>query len=533
MKAFADLYTALDTTTRTNEKLAALHAYFQAAPAGDAAWAVYFLSGYKPRQIVPNRKLVDWAIEAAGVAGWLFSESYEAVGDMAETITLLLPESDASSDLPLKTWVEERLLPLRSASESAQRQAVLQAWQELNTQQRFVYNKLITGAFRVGVSQRLVTRALAQVSGLADAVGAHRLMGAWEPNADFYNQLVALEATDADISRPYPFCLAFPLDEPPETLLGDPEAWQVEWKWDGIRSQLVHRQGQTFIWSRGEELVTDRYPEIVLMATHLPDGLVLDGELLPWMDGKVLPFAQLQRRIGRKTLDKKLLSEVPVGFMAYDLIEQDGQDLRGLALSERRARLEQIVAGLPIERLMLSPIVEAANWSEYAAARETAPERNVEGLMIKRRNSPYRTGRQRGDWWKWKIDPYLIDAVLIYAQRGSGKRASLYTDYTFGVWDDQGSLVPFAKAYSGLTDAEIREVDAYIRHNTVEKFGPVRTVKPELVFELAFAGIQESKRHKSGIAVRFPRINRWRHDKPAAEADSLATIRALLPKDSG
>ncbi|HVN52683.1 MAG TPA: ATP-dependent DNA ligase [Anaerolineaceae bacterium] len=530
MKAFADLYTALDATNKTSEKLAALIRYFQTAPPGDAAWAVYFLSGYKPRQIVPNRKLVDWAMEAAGVRGWLFSESYEAVGDMAETITLLLPIAQASSDLPLQTWVEERLLPLRRAGEAVRREAVRQAWHELNDAQRFVYNKLITGAFRVGVSQRMVTRALAQVSGLADAVIAHRLMGAWEPNAAFYTRLLADEVSDAVISRPYPFCLAFPLDEPPEALLGDPTEWQVEWKWDGIRAQLIQRHGQVFIWSRGEELVTDRYPEVALMATHLPDGTVLDGELLPWAEGRVLPFAQLQRRIGRKTLDRKLLAEVPVGFMAYDLIELDSEDIRELPLIERRARMEKLTASLPLERLMLSPIVEETDWNGYAGARESAPERNVEGLMLKRRSSPYKVGRHRGDWWKWKIDPYLVDAVLIYAQRGSGKRASLYTDYTFGVWDENGSLVPFAKAYSGLTDAEIREVDAYVRRNTVEKFGPVRTVRPELVFELAFAGIQQSSRHKSGIAVRFPRINRWRRDKPAAEADTIATVRALLPR---
>jgi len=564
MKAFSDLYAALDSTNKTNEKLAALVGYFKTAPAADAAWAVYFLSGYKPRQIVPSRKLVDWAIAEAGVPGWLFSESYEAVGDMAETISLLLPESGRSSDLPLKEWVEQRLLPLREAGEAAQRLGVLAAWRELSTAQRFVYNKLITGAFRVGVSQLLVTRALAQVSGADPAVIAHRLMGAWEPDAAFYRGLVSGEGAAGDISRPYPFFLAYPLDEAPGENLGDLSAWQAEWKWDGIRAQLIRRGGQTFVWSRGEELVTDHYPEIVEMSAWLPEGTVMDGELLPWdplpgppplqdlrlqtgagdplpdppperlgiqVEGRVLPFAQLQRRIGRKTLDKKLLNEVPVIFMAYDLLEIDGQDLRSRPLSDRRERLAGLVSRVHQERLKLSPLVAAGSWDELAAARERAPELNVEGLMLKRVDAPYKTGRQRGDWWKWKIDPYTVDAVLIYAQRGSGKRASLYTDYTFGIWDEQGSLVPFAKAYSGLTDEEIREVDAYIRRNTVEKFGPVRTVRPELVFELAFAGIQRSARHKSGIAVRFPRINRWRRDKPAAEADTLATVRALLPKD--
>ena len=529
MRAFADLYTALDETNKTNAKIEALRDYFQRAPAADAAWVLYFLIGRRPRRAINVRKLAAWAAAEAAIPDWLFSESYDAVGDIAETIALVLSETTANSDLPLHRWVEERLLPLQGMPEPEQQTAILQAWHELSRQQRFIWNKLITGEFRVGVSQKLVTRALAEVSGLPEATLAHRLMGHWEPTPAFYAALLAPEAQAENISRPYPFFLAYPIEGDPADQLGALDQWQVEWKWDGIRAQLIRRQGEVFLWSRGEELVTDRYPEIATAAIHLPDGVVLDGELLPWKEGAVLPFAKLQQRIGRKTLGKKLLADVPVIFLTYDLLEYEGIDWRDQPLTQRRAILRQLVQTLDQPQILLSPLAEADSWPALAELRDESRSRMVEGFMLKRRDSPYRVGRQRGDWWKWKIEPYTVDAVLINAQRGSGKRASLYTDYTFGVWDDVNNLIPFAKAYSGLTDAEIREVDAFIRRNTLEKFGPVRTVKPELVFELAFEGIQHSSRHKSGIAVRFPRILRWRHDKPIEEADTLETIRALLP----
>ncbi len=537
MKAFAALYTALDETNKTNAKLAALEAYFRSAPPASAAWVVYFMVGRRPRQAVNSRKLAEWAWETAGVPAWLFGESYDAVGDIAETITLILPESDISSDVPLSEWVE-RLLALRGMEESDQRAAILQAWQELDRTQRFVWNKLITGGFRVGVSQQLVIRALANASGMDSAVIAHRLMGDWEPTEDFFRALLEPDTADSDISRPYPFFLAYPIevaegdtaDESLSSQLGERAEWQVEWKWDGIRAQLIRRNGQTFLWSRGEELVTDRYPEVAQAAGHLPDGTALDGELLVWVEGTVQPFALLQRRIGRKSVSSKETKSFPVIFLAYDLMEWEGNDCREEPLTWRRERVEQLVAAANHESLLLSPLVHAESWEALAEVRMESRERGVEGFMLKRYTSPYRVGRQRGDWWKWKVDPYTVDAVLIYAQRGSGKRASLYTDYTFGVWDDEGTLVPFAKAYSGLTDAEIREVDRFIRRNTKEQFGPVRTITPELVFELGFEGIQRSNRHKSGIAVRFPRILRWRQDKKADEADTLETVRALLPE---
>lgn len=526
MKEFAQLYAALDETTSTLEKVAALVAYFRQASPEDAAWAVYFLSGRKPRQAIAATRLRQWAGEMAGFSDWLVEECYDVVGDAAETIALLLPPPVEQPTRPLSSWIEDRLLPLKSKTEVDQKATVLAAWAELTSLERFVWNKLMTGGFRVGVSQLLVTRALAEVAGIPKEVIAHRLMGDWQPTGAFFTSLLAEESATSDVSRPYPFFLAYPLEQD-LAALGDPAEWQAEWKWDGIRAQLIRRQGETFIWSRGEELVTSRYPELVAASHHLPEGTVLDGELLPWKDGQVLPFAQLQRRIGRKTIGKKLLAEVPVILKAYDLLEHAGQDLREAPLCQRRSRLEEVILSANDSRLQVSPRLSFTDWQDLQGLRTSSRDHAVEGLMLKRLESPYRVGRTRGDWWKWKVEPLRIDAVLVYAQKGHGRRASLYTDYTFAVWD-QGVLVPIAKAYSGLTDAEIRAVDAFIRANTLERFGPVRTVKPELVFELGFEGIQRSTRHKSGLAVRFPRMLRWRQDKPAAEADSLENVRRML-----
>ena len=529
MKDFAALYTDLDATTKTNEKIAAMVRYFEEAPPADAAWAVYFLSGRRPKRLIQARLLRVWAAEVVDVPEWLLQESYGAVGDSAETAALLLPPAHASSERSLRYWVEERILPLRQLGEEEQREAILAAWAALSDSERFVFNKLITGVFRVGVSQRLLTRALATYTNIEAAVVAHRLMGRWQPTPDFYQNLIAEDTGDADISRPYPYFLAYPLEGDVQSL-GDVAEWQVEWKWDGIRAQLIRREGETFLWSRGEELVTARYPEVAEAAEALPDGTVLDGELLAWQEGQVLPFSQLQRRIGRKKVGKKLRKQVPVVLLLYDLLEWEGEDVRRWPLIRRRAQLETLVADLGDLRLPLSATVDAGSWAELMERREESRGRLVEGFMIKRKNSPYRVGRRRGDWWKWKVDPYSADAVLIYAQKGAGRRANLYTDYTYAIWDED-ELVPFAKAYSGLTDDEIRQVDRFIRANTKERFGPVRSVKPELVFELHFENIQRSNRHKSGIAVRFPRISRWRHDKPIEEADSLDTIKGLLPPE--
>jgi DNA ligase 1 len=516
----------MDETNATNEKVAALVAYFRDAPAEDAAWAVHFLLGRRPKRLIASRKLAGWAAAEAGLPLWLFEDSYHEVGDLAETITLILPQTGVSSELPLHLWVE-RLLRLRGEDEDVQREVMVDSWRQLAPRERLVWNKLITGGFRVGASQQLVVRALAEVSGLGEGVISHRLMGSWEPTAEFFRRLVAPETGDADVSRPYPFFLAYPLElEPAE--LGQPHEWMVEWKWDGIRTQLIRRSGRTFLWSRGEELLAGRFPEVEDLGALLPDGTVIDGELLPWTGGSPLPFAQLQRRIGRKNLGRGILDQVPTALVAYDLLEEQGADLRSLPLLERRSRLALLVASVPsFGRLILSPRLELSDWAAVNEARRTAREVGAEGVMLKRLASPYGVGRRKGDWWKWKVDPLTVDAVLLYAQPGSGKRAGLYTDYTFGIWDGD-HLVPFAKAYSGLTDEEIRRVDQFVRRNTLEKFGPVRTVKPELVFELHFEGIQPSTRHKSGLAVRFPRMARWRTDKKAEEADTIETVRALL-----
>lgn len=528
MKAFAELYTAIDSTNKTSEKVEAMAAYFRVAPPEDAIWAVAFLVGRRPKRAVNSTRMQTWAAELADVPPWLFGECYDAVGDLAETITLILPHSKASEeDLPLHVWVRDRLLPLSAMTEGEQREALVGYWQDLAPSARFVFNKLITGAFRVGVSQELVVRALSIASGIPAPVVAHRLMGDWAATPLTYEALVAQETDDTDISRPYPFCLAHPIEGEPADL-GDIADWHIEWKWDGIRAQLIRRQGQTFIWSRGEELITERFPEVAAMGDLLPDGTVIDGEILGWQGDKPLKFLDLQRRIGRKTASKKVLAEVPVRMVAFDLLEYAGTDEREAPLTRRRELLEMAVGG---EALTLSPIVGASSWAELAILREGARDRNVEGMMLKRKDSPYLVGRKKGLWWKWKIDPLTVDAVLIYAARGSGKRASLYTDYTFGVWDGD-RLVSFAKAYSGLNDEEIRKVDAWVRRNTLEKFGPVRTVTPELVFELAFEAIQLSSRHKSGVAVRFPRILRWRTDKKKEDADSLASIKELLVSEA-
>ncbi len=532
MKRFAKLFSEIDATTRTTEKVDAMSRYFTNADPADAAWAVWFLSGGRPKRLVPVRMLATWAMEESGVPAWLFEESYHAVGDLAETIALLLPDNSASSDESLDSWVRNKLLAIGGASEEKQKAIVLDAWRALGGVERFVWNKLITGSFRVGVSQSLLVRGLSRASAVPEGTISHRLAGDWRPTADAYVKLIA-EGTEAPAqSSPYPFYLAYPLESELEDL-GTVDEWQAEWKWDGIRAQLIRRKGLTYIWSRGDDLLTERFPELVEAAEWLPDGTVIDGEILPWRDNRPLPFAQLQRRIGRKNLTPKIRAEVPVSLVVYDLLELNGEDVRERPMSWRREQLALLVQSASAEsRFILSPVAAASTWDEIRAAKDKARELGSEGLMLKRLDSPYGVGRRKGGWWKWKLDPYSIDAVMVYAQPGHGRRALLHTDYTFAVRDG-GTLVPFAKAYSGLTDAEIREMDAWIRRNTVEKFGPVRSVKPEQVFELGFEGIQASPRHKSGIAVRFPRILRWRKDKPASEADTLDSLKALLASTEG
>ncbi|MCX8099449.1 MAG: ATP-dependent DNA ligase [Casimicrobiaceae bacterium] len=583
MKAFAHLYARLDATTSTEEKTAALEAYFRSAPPEDAAWAAWFLSGGRLGAIVRTRELREVAREAAGLPEWLFEECYQAVGDLAETISLLWPESVSEvptlPEVGLSVWVRERLAPLRDLPEAQRRARLGQLLAALDEPGRFLLIKLIGGGFRVGVSRLLVERALARVAGVDAKVIAERMMGYTEridevgaaryraiispaqlPNAT--HERGAQAASAARGGMPYPFFLAHPLEGDLETiraLLGERSRWQVEWKYDGIRAQLVRREGKVWLWSRGEELVTERFPEVAEAAQALPEGTVLDGELLVGSADAPQPFARLQTRIGRRRLTAKLLAEIPVRFVAYDLLEQDGVDLRSRTLAERRARLEALLTGAPAT-IECAPVVDPAlDWEALAALRATSRARGVEGFMLKALDARYGSGRTKseGIWWKWKIEPMSVDAVLIYAQAGHGRRASLYTDYTFALWSraprdaseveavvaaiERGdapesgglALVPFAKAYSGLTDEEFRRVDAIIRKHTVNRFGPVRAVKPSLVFEIGFEGIAPSSRHKSGIAVRFPRMLRLREDKPLAEADTLERLRELLRHHAG
>ncbi|SFG80303.1 ATP-dependent DNA ligase [Pseudomonas sp. NFACC45] len=561
MKAFAQLYAELDATTSSNAKLAAMQDYFTKAPPQDAAWAVYFLSGGRPRQLVPVKTLRELAVQISGLSLWLFEECYQAVGDLAETISLVLPESPHRSDEGLALWIEEKLLPLRGESPEVLALRLPALWAQLDRASLMLCIKLITGSFRVGVSKLLVTRALAAMAGLDSKRVAQRLVGytdlSHRPTAAGYLKLIAAESEDEHAQRggqPYPFFLAHALSQAVEqfdTTLGPASDWQVEWKWDGIRSQVVKRDGHLWVWSRGEELVTERFPELHSLAQALPDGTVIDGEIVVWkaappttadafdpdapLEPRVQPFALLQQRIGRKTLGKKVLEDAPVVVMAYDLLEWQGADWRSRPQTERREQLEALIADCRSAVLLPSPIVTGDDWFDLARQREASRSLGVEGMMLKARDALYGVGRTKdmGVWWKWKIDPFSVDAVLIYAQRGHGRRASLYSDYTFAVWDNppgsrERTLVPFAKAYSGLTDEQMRQVDSIVRKTTVEKFGPVSSVTPTLVFELGFEGIALSKRHKSGIAVRFPRMLRWRQDKSVEEADTLAALQDLL-----
>lgn len=556
MRDFAALYDRLDSSTATGAKVHYLSEYFSTGDALDLAWSLYFLCGLKIKRVLTTTRLRQVCLALSGLPDWLFQECYDNVGDLAETIALLVPQgvkeapesgSDSSTDLPflppLSQMVKAHLLTFKSLDDEELVARLSALYSGMTLKEKFVFNKLVTGGFRVGVSQKLVAKAIAKVCGLSEGTIQERMMGDWSPSAEFYQSLISAEGKTG-VSTPYPFYLAHPLPigtAPEDTGMGEAEDFVFEWKWDGIRAQVVKREGQIFIWSRGEELVSERFPEIMQAAAHLPDGTVLDGEILAFKEGDVLPFALLQKRIGRKTIGKKLMAEVPVAFMGFDILEAGGKDIRHEPYEDRRHKLMSLLtpgacqepancSGALSPYLRVSPTLSCKTWQEAARLRDDARTIKVEGLMLKRLGSAYGIGRKRGDWWKWKVDPYIVDAVLVYAQRGHGRRASLYTDYTFALWHED-KLVPVAKAYSGLTDNELKEVDAYVKANTLEKFGPVRTVRPGLVFELAFEGIQLSSRHKSGVAVRFPRINRRRFDKSIEEADKLSTLKEMAGEE--
>ena len=527
LELFAQLVSELSSSTKTNDKLQSLTDYFAIAPDNDKVWVIAIFSGRRPRRTVSSRLMREWCAEITNYPSWLFDECYSTVGDLAETLALLLPETkkeervNKSLSHYLKTFIS-----VEKQDESVRKIFIIESWNEMNRDERFVFNKLITGSFRIGVSQKTIVNALAKTIELSPSVIAHRISGNWDPSTTSFNGLLSEAASLTDFSKPYPFYLAYALEEEPENL-GDLHEWQVEWKWDGIRGQMIKRNNELFVWSRGEELMTDKFPEYYILKDLLPDGIVLDGEIIPAVDGKPLPFSVLQTRIGRKNIGKKQLVDAPISFFAYDLLECNFDDWRHKTLTERRKKLEEVILPIKIPAIKISEIINFTSWKELSEIRNKSREMNSEGVMLKRKISDYKVGRKRGDWWKWKIDPLTIDCVMIYAQKGSGRRSNLYTDYTFAVKDGD-HLVAFTKAYSGLTDKEFAQIDNFVKRNSIEKFGPVRTVKPELVFEIAFEGIAASNRHKSGVALRFPRMNRWRHDKTVDEINTLDDLKQML-----
>lgn len=533
MKLFASLVQTLGAATKTNIKLDALAEYFKQADDRDKIWVIAIFSGRKPKRVISSADLVNYCIELTGLPHWLFEECYHTVGDLAETLSLLIPEGKGSfTGFPLNYYLN-KLIFLQKADESEKKKFILDSWKEMTRNEMFVFNKLITGNFRIGVSQKTIVNALARITENEPSVIAHRITGNWDPTTFPFSELTSTESGLLDYSKPYPFYLAYALDEDLKSL-GDPGDWFAEWKWDGIRGEIIRRNSQLFVWSRGEELMTEKFPEYGPLRNLLPEDTVLDGEIIclssngsDSIDFSPLPFATLQTRIGRKTITYKHLAEAPVGFIAYDLLEYLGQDFRDRPQRERRARLEKIISEIHLPFLRISPLIIFQNWNELEIIRQKSRELGSEGLMLKRKEASYQTGRKRGDWWKWKIDPLVIDAVMVYAQKGHGRRSNLYTDFTFAVRKGD-QLVTFTKAYSGLTDEEFNEVDHFVKKNSIEKFGPVRTVKPELVFEIAFEGIAESKRHKSGVALRFPRISRWRRDKKPEEINTLDDLQMML-----
>ena len=530
MRAFAELIKTLDSTNKTTLKVEALTEYFKIAPPKDKVWTIAILSHRRPPRPVNTTLMREWASELAKIPLWLFEESYHIVGDLAETIALVIPPADHSTEKSLNQFLQE-IIDLKKKSEEEKKEYLFDNWLNLNYYERFVFTKLITGSFRIGVSQKLMTRALSRATAIDEDILAYKLMGNWEPSKITFNKLILEENEEDFLSKPYPFYLAYAIeDEPGE--LGDVSNWSAEHKWDGIRSQVIIRNDELFVWSRGEELVTDKYPEFEAFVEAIPNGTVIDGEILPFPKGKIGTFKDLQTRIGRKNVSKKLLDKTPVILKAYDILEWQGEDIRDMAFGDRREILERLYkeTRTPELPLHLSETIRFKNWEQAAIERENSREVKSEGLMLKKLDSPYLVGRKKGDWWKWKVDPLTIDAVLTYAMRGHGRRSNLFTDYTFGLWDDEKKeLVTFAKAYSGLTDKEFRQLDAWIKRNTLERFGPVRSVTPHHVFEIAFEGIAESKRHKSGVATRFPRILRWRTDKKIEEANTLEDLKDLIP----
>ena len=527
LQLFAELVTELSSSTKTNDKLQSLVDYFATGPDEDKVWVIALFSGRRPRRSVNLKLMRQWCIELAQIPDWLFTECHHTVGDFSETLALLLSETETLQRKNQNlSYYLQKLISIEKEDEAVKKNFIVKSWQQMNAEEKFVFNKLITGAFRIGVSQKTIVNALAKVVNVSPSIIAHRISGNWDPLTTSFNELLSENAAVTDFSKPYPFYLAYAIDDKVENL-GEPNLWQAEWKWDGIRGQMIKRNNELFVWSRGEELMTDKFPEYFILKDLLPDGVVLDGEIIPAVDDKPLPFAVLQTRIGRKNISKKQLQEAPISFFAYDLLEYNYEDWREKPLIERRNKLEEILSSFQNKSIHISEKINFSSWDELGEIRKQSRDKNSEGIMLKRKDSVYKVGRKRGDWWKWKIDPLTIDCVMVYAAKGSGRRSNLYTDYTFAV-KDGNELITFTKAYSGLTDKEFAQIDYFVKRNSLEKFGPVRTVKPELVFEIAFEGIAASNRHKSGVALRFPRMNRWRKDKTVEEINTLDDLKEML-----
>ena len=525
MKNFAELINALESTNKTNAKIDAIIDYLERAPDDDKLWFIALFTGKKPKRNVNTNFMKEWALEITQLPFWLFQESYSSVGDLGETLSLILPPPTENIEKSLSEWMNE-IIGLKTKTEAEKKEFVLNSWNGLDYTERLIFNKLLGGSFRIGVSSKTLINSLTKFSGQEASTLMHSLMGKWQPDEVSFKELISAENINPDNSKPYPFCLAYPLEKDLEDL-GKPDEWLIEYKWDGIRGQIIRRNDEVFIWSRGEELVTEQFPEIAETVKAMKGNFVIDGEILAVKEGNVLNFNELQKRLNRKTLTKKMLAEIPIEVFAYDILELEGADLREKPISARRAMLTELLLNEAPENIKISQAIDFKKWSQLDLIRENSREINSEGLMLKQKNSHYHSGRKKGDWWKWKINPMTIDAVLIYAQKGSGRRSAYYTDYSFAVKSGD-KLVTIAKAYSGLTDKEIMEVSKFVNKNAIEKFGPVRTVKAELVFEIAFEGIGFSNRHKSGVALRFPRILRWRKDKTVDEIDDIEEIKKLI-----
>lgn len=529
MRAFAQLFSHLELSNKTGVKVAALTDFLRTSSLEDKTWLVALFTGKRPKRPVTSTLMKMWTLEETGIPEWLFVECYSNTGDLSETISLLLPKPTKQKvDKPLHIWMNE-IIALGKYTQEEKRAYVVSAWKELSQQERFIFNKLVGGSFRVGVSTQLLVRALSAYSDLETSYITQRIIGQWNPQENNLDDLLFSENIELNLSKPYPFALAYPIENTPNNL-GHPNEWQAEYKWDGIRGQIIKRKSEIFIWSRGEDLVTEAFPDLASRVKEFTeDNFVLDGEILPYNDGQILPFSELQKRLNRKIISPKLQKEIPLAFYAYDLLEYQDKDIRHLPLSERRELLFSLIQSAP-EGIFPSSDIDFSSWESLEKLQEKSRNLNAEGVMLKRKNGNYPVGRKKGFWWKWKVQPFTLDAVLIYAQKGSGRRSAHYTDYTFAIRKGE-ELVTIAKAYSGLTDKEIQEISRWVKRNSIEKFGPVRTVKAELIFEIGFEGISESKRHKSGFALRFPRILRWRKDKTIDEIDNIETLQSLLSKN--